>query len=226
MASNDSSDWPPCEVEPPCWPLLDDLQATLINDALWPKHLCRAMMRVSLNAWVQSEAPTENLDAVVSSLLPIGGRADITGLIDWPYRGLWGNEGRAARWLPFETETFAGLILQTSLNGTRVEMFATVLSFVEIGVGGGGSNPRVQKRRRKRDAPVTTEAIGIQDRDRKSQAVASRGLPWRRWRLCRWRRVADLQLLLLATKGKAAAMLATVGEVRRRLLGPWTSCWR
>jgi hypothetical protein len=68
-------DEPPwCPSAPPCWPLLADPAAVLGDRRRWPRHLCEALLRASVEGWLLAHP----------ARLP-GGSAELLALGDeWP----------------------------------------------------------------------------------------------------------------------------------------------
>lgn len=132
-----------CELEglPPCWRLIDDPVGTLLDKARWPVRVCFEVARTLTDRWLSRDfLRTETLPLDVWRAgtlhpldalrymypLPIGAQALLRDAWAREYAGLSGHDAqRQARFLPFDDEVYAALILTADFPRAKVTFFGT-----------------------------------------------------------------------------------------------------
>lgn len=119
-----------CRENPPCWALLAEPGAVLMDRARWPAHLCPAMLYQSTSLWAGRDHRPWHW---VADRWPLVVGAEAARVLDWPGVDsdevpdddpMWDVTGAdVAEHVPFKGEEQAALALRLEVDGGTLDLF-------------------------------------------------------------------------------------------------------
>lgn len=167
----------PIREGPVCWDMLDSPAAVLSDRSRWARHLCRDMLEESIDLWAERVVPKHPaayrgcscfncLHELATHRLPTRDASErpLRAWRRWPLAvgeevtgHAWSNaplhsvehgDSQHVAWAPLEGREFAALILDFSVEGTRLELFGTGTAADGWSTGtDGGAARKVRGRR-------------------------------------------------------------------------------